>query len=322
MAVYTKINHSDILSINKNFPIEKIISFVGIKKGIENTNYLLKTKNNKYILTIFEKRVANKDVPFFMKLMDLLNSKKINCPKPIKNLEDEYLIKIKGKLACIVTFLDGKDKKVLTTNNCYQVGMIIGKMHKITNKFKIKRENSMGMKNMPKLLKSINFKKIKFAKNIKQNLEKTQIEINKKWPANLPQGIIHGDLFIDNIFFKKNKISGIIDFYFASNEYYMYEVAICINALCFDLKNNQFKINKHKINSLIKGYEKVRKFTSKEKRYLNILCLGSAFRYLLTRLYDFSNTPKTALIKIKDPKEYYQKLLAHKQLKTFKDYLN
>ncbi|NDH70746.1 MAG: homoserine kinase, partial [Proteobacteria bacterium] len=118
MAVYTKINHSDILSINKNFPIEKITSFVGIKKGIENTNYLLKTKNNKYILTIFEKRVANKDVPFFMKLMDLLNSKKINCPKPIKNLEDEYLIKIKGKLACIVTFLDGKDKKVLTTNNC------------------------------------------------------------------------------------------------------------------------------------------------------------------------------------------------------------
>jgi homoserine kinase type II len=179
MAVYTKINHSDILSINKNFPIEKITSFVGIKKGIENTNYLLKTKNNKYILTIFEKRVANKDVPFFMKLMDLLNSKKINCPKPIKNLEDEYLIKIKGKLACIVTFLDGKDKKVLTTNNCYQVGMIIGKMHKITNKFKIKRENSMGMKNMPKLLKSINFKKIKFAKNIKQNLEKTQIEIKK-----------------------------------------------------------------------------------------------------------------------------------------------
>jgi homoserine kinase type II len=274
MAVYTKINHSDILSINKNFPIEKITSFVGIKKGIENTNYLLKTKNNKYILTIFEKRVANKDVPFFMKLMDLLNSKKINCPKPIKNLEDGYLIKVKGKLACIVTFLNGKDKKVLTTSNCYQVGMIIGKMHKITNKFKIKRENSMGMKNMPKLLKSINFKKIKFAKNIKQNLEKTQIEINKKWPANLPQGIIHGDLFIDNI------------------------------------------------NSLIKGYEKVRKFTSKEKTYLNILCLGSAFRYLLTRLYDFSNTPKTALIKIKDPKEYYQKLLAHKQLKTFKDYLN
>jgi homoserine kinase type II len=253
MAVYTKINHSDILSINKNFPIEKIISFVGIKKGIENTNYLLKTKNNKYILTIFEKRVANKDVPFFMKLMDLLNSKQINCPKPIKNLEDEYLIKIKGKLACIVTFLDGKDKKVLTTNNCYQVGMIIGKMHKITNKFKIKRENSMGMKNMPKLLKSINFKKIKFAKNIKQNLEKTQIEIKKKWPANLPQGIIHGDLFIDNIFFKKNKISGIIDFYFASNEYYMYEVAICINALCFDLKNNQFKINKHKIKFSNKG---------------------------------------------------------------------
>jgi hypothetical protein len=157
MAVYTKINHSDILSINKNFPIEKITSFVGIKKGIENTNYLLKTKNNKYILTIFEKRVANKDVPFFMKLMDLLNSKKINCPKPIKNLEDEYLIKIKGKLACIVTFLDGKDKKVLTTNNCYQVGMIIGKMHKITNKFKIKKRKFNGYEKYAKTSKKYKF---------------------------------------------------------------------------------------------------------------------------------------------------------------------
>jgi homoserine kinase type II len=180
----------------------------------------------------------------------------------------------------------------------------------------------MGMKNMPKLLESINFKKIKFAKNINKDLKKTFVEIKKSWPKNLPKGIIHGDLFIDNIFFKKNNISGIIDFYFASNEFYMYEVAICINALCFDVKKNQFKINKHKVNSLLKGYEKVRKFTSNEKKYLNILCLGSAFRYLLTRLYDFSNTPKTALIKIKDPREYYQKLLAHTQLKTFRDYLN
>jgi homoserine kinase type II len=322
MAVYTKINNSDILNINKIFPLEKITSFIGIKKGIENTNYLLKTKKTKYILTIFEKRVANKDVPFFMKLMDLLNSAKINCPKPIKNLENKYLFKIKGKLACIVTFLDGKDKKILTTKNCYQVGTILAKMHQITKRFKIKRENSMGMKNMPKLLESINFKKIKFAKNINKDLKKSFVEIKKNWPKNLPKGIIHGDLFIDNIFFKKNKISGIIDFYFASNEFYMYEVAICINALCFDVKKNQFKINKHKVNSLLKGYEKVRKFTSNEKKYLNILCLGSAFRYLLTRLYDFSNTPKTALIKIKDPREYYQKLLAHTQLKTFRDYLN
>ena len=322
MAVYTRINNLDILRINKNFPLEKITSFIGIKKGIENTNYLLKTKNKKYILTIFEKRVASKDVPFFMKLMDLLNSAKINCPKPIKNFKNEYLIKIKGKPACIVTFLDGKDKKVLTTKNCYQIGIAIANMHKITKRFKIKRENSMGMKNMPKLLKSINFKKIKLAKNINKDLKKVFIEIKKNWPQNLPKGIIHGDLFIDNIFFKRNKVSGIIDFYFASNEYYMYEIAICINALCFDFKKNQFKINKYKINSLIKGYEKVRKFTSKEKKYLNILCLGSSLRYLLTRLYDFSNTPKTAIINIKDPREYYQKLLTHTQLKTFRDYLN
>ena len=322
MAVYTKIDNTDILHINKNYPLAKIISYVGIKKGIENTNYLLKTKKNKYILTIFEKRVARKDVPFFMRLMDLLVSSKINCPRPIKNLDNKYLIKIQGKPACIVSFLDGRDKKFLNTNNCYQVGEIIAKMHQITSKFKIKRENSMGMKNMPKLLKSINFKKINFAKGIKENLKKTFTEIKKNWPSNLPKGIIHGDLFIDNIFFKKDKVTGLIDFYFASNEYFMYEVAICINALCFDFKNNQFKINKRKVSSFMKGYEKVRKFTSNEKKCLNILCIGSAFRYLLTRLYDFSNTPKTALIKIKNPREYYQKLLAHNQLKTFKNYLS
>ncbi len=320
MAVYTKIDKKDIQHINNTFNIEKIISFQGIKQGIENTNYLLKSKNKKFILTIFEKRVSNKDVPFFMKLMDKLSSSKINCPKPLRTKSNNYQITLKKKTGCIVSFLQGKDKKKLNIKDCYAVGKTTAQMHLVTEKLKLYRKNSMGIKNLNSLLKSIKFKDNKFSKIdlfLKNNLK----DINKYWPKKLPNGIIHGDLFIDNIFFKKNKLSGIIDFYFAGNDYFMYEIAICINALCFDLKGKKFSMNKQKIKSLIKGYESIKKISSREKNAINVLCRGAALRYLLTRLYDYSNTPKTAYIKIKNPNEYYQKLLTHNSLNFYKDYL-
>ena len=306
MAVYTKINKKDLLYINKKFNDERFLSFKGIKQGIENTNYLLKSKNKKYILTIFEKRVSKKEIPFFMELMDELNTSKLNCPKPLKNKDGKYLINLKNKTACIVSFLQGKDKKNLNIKNCYDVGRVIAQMHLHTQKIKLFRKNSMGVKNLNPLLKSIKFKSKKFT-NIDKFLKINFDNIKKKWPKKLPGGIIHGDLFIDNIFFKNNKLSGIIDFYFAANDYFMYEIAICINALCFDKINSKFKINKNKIKNLIKGYESIRNISLKEKKSLNILCRGAAMRYFLTRLYDYANTPKTAIIKIKDPREYYQK---------------
>ena len=321
MAVYTKINKKDLLYINKKFNGERFLSFKGIKQGIENTNYLLKSKNKKYILTIFEKRVLKKEVPFFMKLMDELYKSKLNCPKPLKDKDGKYLIKLKNKTACIVSFLQGKDKKNLNLKNCYDVGKVIAQMHLHTQKIKLFRKNSMGVKNLNPLLKSIKFKSKKFT-NIDKFLKINFDNIKKKWPKKLPGGIIHGDLFIDNIFFKNNKLSGIIDFYFAANDYFMYEIAICINALCFDKINSKFKINKSKIKNLIKGYESIRNISLKEKKSLNILCRGAAMRYFLTRLYDYANTPKTAIIKIKDPREYYQKIIIHNNLKTYKDYLN
>ena len=320
MAVYTKINKKDISDINRKFEIEKIINFKGIKQGIENTNYLLRSKNKKFILTIFEKRVVKKEIPFFMKLMDRLNDSKINCPKPLKNKKKNYLIKIKNKKACIVSFLEGKDKKSLNFKNCHAVGKMIAHMHMATNKINLSRKNSMGVKNLNPLLNSIKFKSKKFT-NLEKFLKTNFKDIKMKWPKKLPNGIIHGDLFIDNIFFKNNKLSGIIDFYFAANDFFMYEIAICINALCFDKRNSKFLINKKKVKNLIKGYESIKKISIKEKKSLNILCRGAAMRYFLTRLYDYTNTPKTALIKIKDPREYYQKLIIHNNLKTYKDYL-
>ena len=321
MAVYTKISKKDISYINKKFEVDKILNFKGIKQGIENTNYLLRSKNKKFILTIFEKRVSKKEIPFFMKLMDQLNDSEINCPKPLKNKSGNYLIRIRNKIACIVSFLNGKDKKILNLKNCYDIGKMIAQMHLSSKKINLYRKNSMGIKNLNPLFNSIKFKSKKFT-NIEKFLKINFKDIKKKWPKKLPKGIIHGDLFIDNIFFKNNKLSGIIDFYFAANDYFMYEIAICINALCFDKVNSKFKINKKKIRNLIKGYESIKKISIKEKKSLNILCRGAAMRYFLTRLYDYTNTPKTALIKIKDPREYYQKLVVHNNFKNYENYLN
>ena len=255
-----------------------------------------------------------------MKLMDQLNDLKIRCPKPLKNRDGKYLFKIKNKVACVVSFLDGKDKKNLSFKNCYDIGKTVAQMHSSSKKIRLFRKNSMNIKNLNPLLKSIKFKSKKFI-NLEKFLKSNFREIKNKWPKKLPNGIIHGDLFIDNIFFKKNKISGIIDFYFAANDYFMYEIAICINALCFDKKKSQFKLNKKKVKNLIRGYEGIKKISGIEKKSLNILCRAAAMRYFLTRLYDYTNTPKTALIKIKDPREYYQKLIIHNNLKNYRDYL-
>ena len=255
-----------------------------------------------------------------MKLMHQLNDLKIRCPKPLKNRDGKYLFKIKNKVACVVSFLDGKDKKNLSLKNCYDIGKTVAQMHSSSKKIRLFRKNSMNIKNLNPLLKSIKFKSKKFI-NLEKFLKNNFKEIKNRWPKKLPNGIIHGDLFIDNIFFKKNKISGIIDFYFAANDYFMYEIAICINALCFDKKKSQFKLNKKKVKNLIRGYEINKKISGIEKKSLNILCRAAAMRYFLTRLYDYTNTPKTALIKIKDPREYYQKLIIHNNLKSYRDYL-
>ena len=320
MAVYTKIDKKDILTLSSNYKLGKITKFVGIKKGIENTNYLLKTNKTKFILTIFEKRVQKKDLPFFMNLMEKLNQKKIICPKPLKSKDGKHLSSIKDKPASIVTFLSGMDKTNLNYENCFDIGKNIAKFHKATAKIKLYRENSMSIKKLDRLLKSIKFKSNRISSKLKPTLNVCLKDIKNQWPKKLPSGIIHGDLFIDNIFFNKNRFSGFIDFYFSSNDYLMYEIAICINSLCFDKKKNYFKINHKKVKSLIDGYESVRSITKKEKDALNILCRGAALRYLLTRIYDYLNTPKGTLIKIKDPNEYFQKLIFHNNLNSYKDY--
>ena len=322
MAIYIKISRNDISEIEKKFNIGKIISFNGIKKGIENTNYLLKTKYKKYILTIFGKRVEKKDIPFFMNLMSELKKYNINCPLPQKSKKGNYLFHIKNKPGVIVSFVDGKDKTKLSIKNCYDIGKHVAKLHNASKKIKLYRKNSMSLSSWQKILNKIGNRCKTIHPNLKELMKENLKDIKKKWPKKLSSGIIHGDLFIDNIFFKKNKLHGYIDFYFASNDFYMYEIAICINALCFDKKNNKFIFNKAKSENLIKGYSRLRRLSEKDKTSLNVLCRGAALRYLLTRTYDYLNTPKSAVIKIKNPKEYIQKLKVHNQFNNFKNYYN
>ena len=321
MAVYTKVGQTEIDIIENKFSIGKVLGFSGIKKGIENTNYLIKTNKKKYILTIFEKRVDSRDLPFFMRLMYGLSKLKIKCPEPVKSIDGRYLIKLKNKNACIVSFLNGKDKKTLSPNDCYIVGKNIAKLHNASKKLRLYRKNALAVPKLNKLLSSINKKIDRVQNNILSNMRDEYKFLRKSWPKNLNSGIIHCDLFIDNIFFYKKKYYGFIDFYFSANDFLAYELSICINALCFNKNGRRYFLNKNKSTNLIKGYESIRKLNNNEKKCFNILCRGSALRYLLTRAYDYLNTPKDAYIKIKDPREYIQKLRYHQNINTFKDYL-
>jgi len=321
MAVFTKINNQDILNIENQFNLGKIKHFKGIKKGIENTNYLITIKKKKYILTIFEKRVNFRDLPFFMNLMSGLSKLKVKCPNPLKSKKGKFIFKIKKKNACIVSFLEGNDKKELNYKDCYMVGKNIAKFHLASKKIKLYRRNSLSVSSWPKLLAKINVKIDKMSKNLKNLMKDELNQIKKRWPRNLPKGIIHSDLFVDNIIFHKKKFHGFIDFYFSCNDYLSYELATCVNALCFIKKKNKFILDKKKSSNLLKGYESIRKLKNSEKNYFNTMCKGSALRYLLTRAYDYLNTPKDAIIKIKDPKEYIQKLNFHRQINSYKSYI-
>tara|TARA_A100001011_G_scaffold170967_1_gene179817 strand:+ start:13705 stop:14676 length:972 start_codon:yes stop_codon:yes gene_type:complete len=322
MAVFTKLNQADIFNVQNIFKFGKIQSFRGIKKGIENTNYTINTKKNKYVLTIFENRVNHKDLPYFMKLMDTLSKEGVNCPSPIKNKFGKYIFNLRRKKACLVSFLRGADKKKLLERDLFIIGKKVGLMHKKLKKINLKRKNSFSPLKIINLINKINVKNSRLPKNLKNEMKENFVDIKKNWPKNLPKSIIHGDLFIDNIFFNKKDFGGFIDFYFSAYDFQAYELAICINSLCFSKKKNGFKFDKKKARKLFSGYESIRKLRLDEKRSIKILSKGAALRYLATRAYDYINTPKNILIKKKDPSEYIQKLRFHNSIKKFEEYFN
>ena len=317
MAVYTKLEHLEVKLFLEQYNISNFKDYKGITEGVENTNYLIKSSEQDYILTIYEKRVDEKDLPFFIKLLSDLSDNNFPCPKPIANKNNEKINKIKNKNAALVTFLNGKSKNKITSEDCFEVGKIAAQLHKITKKFNINRKNNLSIENWQNIFEKTIKQKIDLDESI---IKKTRNYLNflkDKWPKNLPQGIIHADLFPDNIFFIDNKVSGIIDFYFACNDFFAYEIAICINSICFD---NNSTFNMAKAKNLINGYSSIRTLTEDEKKYLPILSMGAAMRFFLTRLYDFYHTDNKADVKIKDPFEYFKKIEFHSTIKNFNKY--
>jgi homoserine kinase type II len=317
MAVYTKLKHQEVRQFLEQYNINNFKDYKGITEGVENTNYLIKTSEQDYILTIYEKRVDENDLPFFIKLLSYLSENKFPCPKPIANKNNEKINRIKNKNAALVTFLNGQSKNKITSEECFEIGKITAQLHEITKKFNINRKNNLSIENWDSIFEKTIKQKIDLDESI---IKKTKNYLNflkDKWPKNLPQGIIHADLFPDNIFFTNNKVSGIIDFYFACNDFFAYEIAICINSLCFD-NNSTFNMTKAK--NLIDGYTSIRTLSEDEKKYLPILSMGAAMRFFLTRLYDFYHTDNKADVKIKDPFEYLKKIEFHSTIKNFNEY--
>ena len=320
MAVYTKFDKKDIEEILSNYSIGKLKFFKGIQEGIENTNYYLLVEEKKYILTIYEKRVDPEDLPFFSELMSGLNNKNFRCPIPITNKKNKTISDYKGKKLMIVSFLEGKAKKILTPNDCRQVGAEVARMHEITKGFKIKRSNNLSVKSWRNLFNSIKDQSIKINKDLPKLIEANLIDVEKNWPENLPGGIIHADLFNDNIFFHNEKFSGIIDFYFSCYDFYSFEIAICFNALCFDGQKNNLSFNVTKAKNFIDGYSAIRKLSNEEKKSIKVLSQGAALRFLLTRVFDALNTIEGAIVQVKDPIEYLKRLEFHKNAKNYEDY--
>ena len=320
MAVYTKFNKENFEEILLNYSIGKLNTFKGIQEGIENTNYFLLVDHKRYILTIYEKRVKPEDLPFFSELMTSLNEAGVKCPIPIINKHKNSITDYEGKKLMIVTYLDGKAKKTLTPQNCKSVGAEIAKMHEITKNFKIKRNNDLSIDSWRKLFESVKIKCSKIHRDLPKLIEFNLDDVEKKWPKDLPKGIIHADLFSDNIFFNDNEFSGLIDFYFSCEDFYAFEIAICFNALCFDGVTKNLSFNVTKAKNFISGYNSIRKLTDHEKENIKVLSQGAALRFLLTRVFDTLNTVDGAIVKTKDPMEYLRRLEFHKNSKNFEDY--
>ncbi len=320
MAVYTKFSQINIEEILSNYNLGKLDMFKGIEEGIENTNYFLSVNGIKFILTVYEKRIKSEDLPFFSNLMSELNKANFKCPVPILNKQNETLTDYKGKKLMIVSFLEGKAKKNLSPSNCKSIGIEVAKMHNITKNFKLKRKNDLSINSWRNLFNSIKDKCTKINKNLPKLIEENLTDVEKNWPKNLPRGIIHADLFHDNIFFKGNKLSGIIDFYFSCEDFFAFEIAICFNAVCFDGMKDNLSFNVTKAKNFINGYTSIRELNDQEKNSIKVLSQGAALRFLLTRVFDTLNKVDGAIVKVKDPMEYMKRLEFHKNSKSFEDY--
>jgi homoserine kinase type II len=317
MAVYTDVGAEDLARFISGYDIGELLSYKGIAEGVENSNFLVHTGAGNFILTLYEKRVAEGDLPFFLGLMEHLAARGITCPQPVKNKQGGMLGKVAGRPAAIVTFLDGLWIRRPNPGHCAAVGDALAHLHRAGADFSLKRANALSIESWRPLYEHAKPHGDSVRPGLCGEIAKELDALEKAWPRHLPQGVIHADLFPDNVFFLGNRLSGLIDFYFACNDTLFYDVAVCLNAWCFEADHSY---NVTKGRELLSAYNRVRPLSEAERSALPILARGAAMRFLLTRLVDWLAVPDGALVRPKDPLEYYRKLRFHQSVKSVEDY--
>ncbi len=317
MAVYTEVGDDELEAFLAGYDLGRLMSYKGIAEGVENSNFLLQTDTGSYILTLYEKRTRPEDLPFFLGLMDHLAAKGFPCPTPIHDRAGRALGRLAGRPAAIVSFLNGVWPRRIQSFHTAQLGEAMARMHQAGASFGQRRANDLGLARWRPLFAEIGQRADGIAPGLAALIGRELDALDAEWPQGLPTGVIHADLFPDNVFFIGEKFSGIIDYYFACTDAYAYELAICLNAWCFEA-DCSFNITKARL--MFAGYQKVRPLEEAELAALTRLARGAAMRFLLTRLYDWFNHPEGAQVTRKDPREYLAKLRFHQGLASAASY--
>jgi homoserine kinase type II len=317
MAVYTEVSDEELATFITGYGLGDLLSFKGIAEGVENTNYIVHTSRGPFILTLYERRTAREDLPFFLGLMEHLAARGVSCPTPVRDHEGRNLGELAGRPAALVTFLEGFWVRRPMTNHCAAVGRALAALHMGGDGFALKRANALGLSGWRPLYDRFADRASEIAPDLGTLISGELDRLEARWPKGLPAGVIHADLFPDNVFFLGDRLSGLIDFYFACTDALAYDIAVCLNAWCFE-KDLSFNITKGR--ALLRGYEELRPLTASEREAMPLLARGAALRFLLTRAYDWLNTPKDALVSRKNPLEYVRRLRFHQGVRSMADY--
>jgi homoserine kinase type II len=317
MAVYTDVAAEEVAAFLSAYDLGDLLAYKGIAEGVENSNFLLHTSRGYFILTLYEKRVAANDLPFFLGLMEHLAARGLTCPQPVKNRKGETLGRLAGRPAAIVTFLDGMWIRRPTATHCAGLGHALAELHLAGADFRMRRANALSVQGWRALYETAKTRADGVQAGLHAAIAAELDVLEKSWPRDLPQGVIHADLFPDNVFFLGDQLSGLIDFYFACTDTLAYDVAICLNAWCFELDHSY---NVTKGRALLQAYASKRKLSAAERAALPLLARGAATRFLLTRLVDWLEVPAGALVRPKDPLEYHRKLRFHQAVTSVRDY--
>jgi homoserine kinase type II len=317
MAVYTEVTDDELVSFMADYEVGAVVSYKGIAEGVENSNYLLRTNQGTFILTLYEKRVDPADLPFFLTLMEHLAGHGIAAPTPIKGRDGHALRRLGGRPAALFTFLNGMWPRRINADHCAALGEGVARLHLAGADFTMARPNALSVASWRPLLDAAAGRAHEVKAGLAEELGAELDALEAGWPTDLPLGVIHADLFPDNVFFLEHRLSGFIDFYFACTDFLAYDLAVCLNAWCFE---GHRTFNVTKARRMLTGYRRVRAITDAELAALPILARGSAIRFLLTRLYDWLNTPADAVVTRKDPLEFLEKLRFHRTVKGPGDY--